>query len=155
MKKLYRFKEMWLLEDSCSDIIQKAWQKGGNIAVNILNTTDNLTSWKKTMETIAKMRAIDERMDELEEKEELYWRQRSMNLKNSTREATCFGLIINDILDMAKTYSAIKFSHVGRTGNRVPHCLASLSKNLDSLLVWIEEAHIDALNLVMADIISN
>uniref|UniRef100_A0A803MN91 Uncharacterized protein n=2 Tax=Chenopodium quinoa TaxID=63459 RepID=A0A803MN91_CHEQI len=105
---------MWLRYDSCLSIIQEAWSDGGDASSNISRTASCLRAWsgrtfgnfakemrtcKQNMaklmeetqkkETIEKMRAIDERMDELEEGEELFWRQRivktGLNAETKTR----------------------------------------------------------------------
>ena len=101
-RKLFRFEEMWLKEESCEDTIKKAWQPEEDVCRNITRTARELRGWSKetfggvakelreckmsmgklmeeepTAENLNQMRALDERMDELEAREEIYWRQRS------------------------------------------------------------------------------
>lgn len=96
-RKLYRFEEMWVREDSCKEIIQSAWHLEGNINSKISCTASRLTKWSKEKfgnfarvmrerqnkmgqlmeqdqpeDVIAQMRALDDRMDELEMREEVY-----------------------------------------------------------------------------------
>lgn len=102
INRIYRFEEMWLRDDACAEVIKKAWEGDRDVRGKLSRTAGALTMWSKikfrnfaremrectvqmenlmansqTEETIAKMREIDERMDELERREELYWRQRS------------------------------------------------------------------------------
>lgn len=101
-RKLYRFEEMWLRDEACEEEIGKAWAEGGDLNMKIARTARKLSLWGKNKfgdfaremregslqmaklmneaqseETISKMRAINNRMDELEQREEIYWRQRS------------------------------------------------------------------------------
>uniref|UniRef100_A0A803MZ27 Uncharacterized protein n=1 Tax=Chenopodium quinoa TaxID=63459 RepID=A0A803MZ27_CHEQI len=106
-RKLYRFEEMWLRDEGCADVVSNSWGNGDNIiSLQILLEQPAylslLGSWSKetfgdfgkemkeckqqmetlvectqTHEILNQMRALDERMDELEEREERYWRQRS------------------------------------------------------------------------------
>ena len=89
-------------EESCEDTVKTVWRHGENVVGNIARTANGLRDWSKnkfgdcaremrectarmgklmkeepTEENIAHMRAIDGRMDELEKREELFWRQRS------------------------------------------------------------------------------
>ena len=116
-KKLYRFEEMWLRDGKCMEIIQSSWTRGEEISHNIARTAAKLSTWSKhtfgnfakdmrelqsqmkqlmketqTHEIIAKMKAIDERMDEMEAREELFWRQRSRQdwLKNGDKNTKFF-----------------------------------------------------------------
>lgn len=99
---MFRYEEAWLREASCHDIIHEAWEREGDCRSKLMLTATSLGKWSKekfgdfakeireckkvmnelmekeqTEDVFAKMRAIDLRMDELEEREELYWRQRS------------------------------------------------------------------------------
>ena len=101
-KKLFRFEEMWTREDECGDVIAAAWEKGEGVTGNLGRTKNELRKWSQTrfgdfakemracrqqmgalMEdepthaNIQKMRELDHRMDELEAREEIYWKQRS------------------------------------------------------------------------------
>uniref|UniRef100_A0A803M8Y9 Endonuclease/exonuclease/phosphatase domain-containing protein n=1 Tax=Chenopodium quinoa TaxID=63459 RepID=A0A803M8Y9_CHEQI len=101
-RKLYRFEEMWLRDETCGDIVANAWSRGGDICSKIAHTSLNLSAWSRnkfgdfvkelkecrarmeslmeenqTKSIIAQMRALDDRMDELESREELYWRPQS------------------------------------------------------------------------------
>uniref|UniRef100_A0A803L8S1 Endonuclease/exonuclease/phosphatase domain-containing protein n=1 Tax=Chenopodium quinoa TaxID=63459 RepID=A0A803L8S1_CHEQI len=100
--RLYRFEEMWLRDENCADIVASAWDRGGDICSKIAFTSVNLSarsrkklgdfmrelkycrekmeslmSETQSEEVIAQMRVLDDRMDELERREELYWKQRS------------------------------------------------------------------------------
>ncbi|KAL2923822.1 Aspartyl/glutamyl-tRNA(Asn/Gln) amidotransferase subunit C [Bienertia sinuspersici] len=91
---------MLLREASCLEVIANAWEGGHDVCINIRRTSEKFSKWSnsifgnfakemreckarmqklmeedQTQEIIDQMRAIDERMDELEEREELYWRQ--------------------------------------------------------------------------------
>lgn len=61
------------------------------------------------------------------------------HLKHNRKENTSFGFIVHDILHLASLCTFIEFSHVGRSGNKVAHKLAQISRNLEELRVWIEE----------------
>ena len=55
------------------------------------------------------------------------------------REKSVFGFVVNDILQLAEQCREIRFSHVGRQGNRVAHILAQHNRDYDDLRVWMEE----------------
>ncbi|KAL2926785.1 hypothetical protein RDABS01_028375, partial [Bienertia sinuspersici] len=101
-RKLYRFEEMWVRDESCQDVIPEAWRGSNSTISKLKGTASKLTRWNKekfgsfakemracrtqmknlmeqdqTKEVIDMMRALDDRMDELEAREELYWKQRS------------------------------------------------------------------------------
>lgn len=101
-KKIFRFEEMWLRESSCEEVITRCWQQGGGMMHNLGATAKGLVQWGKkvfgsvpkelrayrarmeelmkdeqTEQVVNEIRAIDTRMDELEEREERYWKQRS------------------------------------------------------------------------------
>ncbi|KAL2939352.1 hypothetical protein RDABS01_000184, partial [Bienertia sinuspersici] len=103
--KLFRFEEMWLKELSCEDIVKQSWNINADCRTKLNATTLNLKAWSRetfgngtkelkdcrnkmeelmeedqTEETLAKMRALDAKMDELEHREELYWKQQSRKL---------------------------------------------------------------------------
>ncbi|XP_021748400.1 uncharacterized protein LOC110714214 [Chenopodium quinoa] len=100
--KKYRFEEMWLRDETCGDIVKEAWNWGGDICLKFAHTSINLSTWSRnkfgdfikemkdckgrmeslmgetqTEEIIAQIRDLDDKMDELEKREEAYWRQRS------------------------------------------------------------------------------
>ncbi|XP_057247591.1 uncharacterized protein LOC130589950 [Beta vulgaris subsp. vulgaris] len=100
--RIFRFEEMWTKDGACDDIIKAAWCKGADAKENLVRTATKLREWSKgkfghfakemrgyqdqmrslmegpqTPEAIAQMRMIDARMDEMESREEVYWRQRS------------------------------------------------------------------------------
>ncbi|KAL2903134.1 Transketolase [Bienertia sinuspersici] len=54
-------------------------------------------------------------------------------------ECSAFGVIVKDILRLAKNCNYIAFSHVKREGNKVAHNLAKMSGNFEDLQVWMEE----------------
>ena len=101
-RKIFRFEEMWTRENSCAEVIEKTWVRGKEAMGNLARTARGLREWNKTHfgefaremrmcttqmhhlmeapqtdETIAHMRALDSRMDELERREEIFWKQRS------------------------------------------------------------------------------
>uniref|UniRef100_A0A803LDA8 CCHC-type domain-containing protein n=1 Tax=Chenopodium quinoa TaxID=63459 RepID=A0A803LDA8_CHEQI len=92
---LYRFEEMWFRDENCAEIVSHAWERGGDICSKIAFTSENLSAWSREKfgdfvkelkdcqarmeylmsevqsdEVIAQMRALDDRMDELERHEE-------------------------------------------------------------------------------------
>uniref|UniRef100_A0A803LRC5 Endonuclease/exonuclease/phosphatase domain-containing protein n=1 Tax=Chenopodium quinoa TaxID=63459 RepID=A0A803LRC5_CHEQI len=94
--------EMWLRDENCAEIILSAWEYGGDLCSKIAFTSARLSSWSRekfgdfvkeldackaqmkflmgeyqSEEVISQMRALDDRMDELEKREEMYWKQRS------------------------------------------------------------------------------
>ena len=101
-KKLFRFEEMWTKEEECGEVIAAEWIKGDDVNGNLSRTASKLREWshkrfgefakemrackqqmgelmeaEQTTETLQKMRDIDSRMDELESREEIFWKQRS------------------------------------------------------------------------------
>lgn len=101
-RKLYRFEEMWTRDEGCNDVIVEGWSHGEDLDSKMAVTTRKLCQWSRekfgnfakemrncksrmaqlmeaaqTDDVIAEMRAIDNRMDELESREEVYWKQRS------------------------------------------------------------------------------
>lgn len=101
-RKLFRFEAMWLREPSSSKMFESAWQKGRDVRSKIANTANSLRSWsnnifgnttkelrecqnqmqkimeqEQTVEIVEQMRALDMRMDELENREETFWHQMS------------------------------------------------------------------------------
>ena len=99
---MFRFEEIWTRDERCEDVIKDAWREGQDLARSMTNTTAKLRDWSKetfgafakemrecqahmrtlmgeeqTHEVIATMKEIDRRMDELEKREEIYWKQRS------------------------------------------------------------------------------
>ncbi|KAL2922968.1 Cardiolipin synthase A [Bienertia sinuspersici] len=54
-------------------------------------------------------------------------------------EPSAFGVILYDILQLAKRCSYISFSHVRREANVVAHSLAKLSKDFNEFRVWLEK----------------
>lgn len=61
------------------------------------------------------------------------------HLRDDKREASPFGMIVQDNLVIAAECSCFSFSHVRRSGNVVAHSLAKLSFSMDGLRVWLEE----------------
>ncbi|KAL2905636.1 Slit-like protein 2 protein [Bienertia sinuspersici] len=60
------------------------------------------------------------------------------HLQQQKMENSSFGIIVNDILGLAKQCCFISINHVSRNANRVAHNLAQLSKNFQDLRVWME-----------------
>lgn len=101
-RKLFRFEEMWMREEESTEVIEEAWKEGASVKEKLKRTTSSLMKWSKgkfgnhareirecknkmsklivepqTDEVIARIRALDDHMDELDSREELYWKQRS------------------------------------------------------------------------------
>lgn len=101
-RKCFRFEAMWLREDESNDVVNRAWEKGGDVSMNIARTASRLTvwSWEKfgnnvkeirscqhqkhelmeqepSEEVVKQMKNLDLKMEELEKREEVYWHQRS------------------------------------------------------------------------------
>lgn len=93
---------MWTKEEECGDVIVAAWDKGEDVKGNLARAASKLREWshnrfrefakemrsckqqmgalmeaEQTSETIKQMKAIDSRMDELEGRKEIFWKQRS------------------------------------------------------------------------------
>ncbi|KAL2899324.1 Sca1 complex scaffold protein scaA [Bienertia sinuspersici] len=47
-KKLFRFEEMWLREDSSKVVINNAWEQSGSIDTKIGRTVAHLSTWSKS-----------------------------------------------------------------------------------------------------------
>ena len=101
-KRLFRFEEIWTREEECGQVIEVAWMRGEDVLGNMAKATRELREWSRarfgdfakemrqckqqmgalmeaelTADTITQMNAIDARMDELEKREEIFWKQRS------------------------------------------------------------------------------
>lgn len=97
LKCRFRFEEMWTREEACEEAVKEARRSGENIIGNIARMTSELREWSKnkfgdfakemrnckgrtgklieeepTVESLAQMRAIDGRMEELERREEIF-----------------------------------------------------------------------------------
>uniref|UniRef100_A0A803M9Q6 RNase H type-1 domain-containing protein n=1 Tax=Chenopodium quinoa TaxID=63459 RepID=A0A803M9Q6_CHEQI len=68
---------------------------------------------------------------------------------------TAFGLIINDILQLASECHLCLFSFVKRSGNCVAHEIAKLALSFGELRVWLEEVPAGISQFVMADLASS
>ncbi|KAL2895095.1 GTPase Obg, partial [Bienertia sinuspersici] len=51
------------------------------------------------------------------------------------------GLVVFDILELARRCQSISFSHVSRNGNGVAHILTQQSRHYEDFRVWIGEIH--------------
>ncbi|KAL2895368.1 hypothetical protein RDABS01_011277 [Bienertia sinuspersici] len=76
------------------------------------------------------------------------------HLKKGKREASYFGKIVQDILHLAKRCNCISYAHIKRSGNRVAHELAKVSKDYSEMMVLIKEVPPSMHNYVMADVLS-
>lgn len=90
---------MWLREESCQDVIRDNWVTGRGLKSNMATIAAKLRTWNKetfgvvdkqlqdcrklmqdlmneeqTVEVIERMRMLDVRMDELEKRDELFWK---------------------------------------------------------------------------------
>ncbi|XP_021737578.1 uncharacterized protein LOC110704108 [Chenopodium quinoa] len=65
---------------------------------------------------------------------------------------TAFGLVVNDILHLARRWVSCSFSFVKRSGNCVAHKLAKLSLSFHDLRVWMEEVPSDVFSAVVDDL---
>ncbi|KAL2927345.1 CTP synthase [Bienertia sinuspersici] len=74
------------------------------------------------------------------------------HLKKGKREASYFGKIVQDILHLAKRCNCIS-AHIKRSGNRVAHDLAKLSKGYSEMMVWLEEVPPSMHDYVMDDVL--
>uniref|UniRef100_A0A803LYX4 DUF4216 domain-containing protein n=1 Tax=Chenopodium quinoa TaxID=63459 RepID=A0A803LYX4_CHEQI len=94
---------MWLRDENCAEIVSEVWERGGDLCSKIASTSSRLSAWSREKfgdfvkefqacrsagetykgrsiggsEVIAQMWEIDNRIDELERREEIYWKQRS------------------------------------------------------------------------------
>ena len=50
-----------------------------------------------------------------------------------------FGLLIQDVKEIAESFQCINFSHVHRRGNIVAHNLARYTRHVVSYSVWMED----------------
>ncbi|KAL2900832.1 hypothetical protein RDABS01_025914, partial [Bienertia sinuspersici] len=66
-------------------------------------------------------------------------------------EPSYFGLLVRDILYLAKQCKYITFSHVRREGNKVAHELAKISSNYGEMMIWMEECPDEVRSLVIMD----
>lgn len=115
---MFRFEEMWTREERCEEVIKEAWVGGHDIASCLSRKTSKLWVLSKeifsefakemracqgqmstlmmgeerTQHVINQMTAINNRMDELERREEMYWTQRSKQewLKNGDKNTKFF-----------------------------------------------------------------
>ncbi|KAL2895371.1 hypothetical protein RDABS01_011280 [Bienertia sinuspersici] len=76
------------------------------------------------------------------------------HLKKGKREASYFGKIVQDIIHLAKRCNCISYAHIKRSGNRVAHELAKISKDYSEMMVLIEEVPPSMHNYVMVDVLS-
>ncbi|KAL2935643.1 hypothetical protein RDABS01_018761, partial [Bienertia sinuspersici] len=73
------------------------------------------------------------------------------HLKKGKREASYFGKIVQDILHIAKRCKGISYTHIKRSGIRVAHELAKVSKDYFEMMVWFEKVPPSMHDYVMAD----
>ncbi|KAL2932257.1 hypothetical protein RDABS01_037667 [Bienertia sinuspersici] len=75
------------------------------------------------------------------------------HLKKAKVEASAFGIVVKDILQLATLCTSCSFSHVRRKGNQVAHKLAKLSKDCNEERIWIEELPEQLYHLVSDDLL--
>ncbi|KAL2921780.1 4-hydroxy-2 2'-bipyrrole-5-methanol synthase PigH [Bienertia sinuspersici] len=110
---------MWVREGPVGDIVSGAWEGGGDVTKKLSRIATRLRTWStntfgnfskemrecqskmsKLMkeeqmgDVIEKMRAVDSRIDELERREELYWRQRvgRLGLRKGDKNSRFFNM---------------------------------------------------------------
>ena len=75
-------------------------------------------------------------------------------LKNGTRSLAQYNHIANDILFLALYFSALKFSHVSCSCNKVAHSLARRAPFSSPLFVCMEDVPPDIEPVYMANLVS-
>ncbi|XP_021716820.1 uncharacterized protein LOC110684687 [Chenopodium quinoa] len=76
------------------------------------------------------------------------------HLTKGCAPATILGMVINDIMQLARGCQSCSFSFVKRSGNGAAHALAKLSSSYGDLRVWMEEVPSEISPFVMADLAS-
>ena len=66
-------------------------------------------------------------------------------------DSTSFGMVIEDCLSLALSFTRCAFTHCRRLSNQVAHCLSKLAICGPDQL-WIEDTPIDISNLLNADV---
>ncbi|KAM1511681.1 hypothetical protein ACFX1Z_023334 [Malus domestica] len=60
-------------------------------------------------------------------------------LNGTVADSLALGMIVEDVLQLASTFSRVKFIHASRFCNGVAHCLAKFALVSSNNLVWFEE----------------
>ena len=60
--------------------------------------------------------------------------------------------VINGSLSQLYGFRDVKFSHVGRSGNKVAHTLAQFAKSVQDYYAWVEETPVCIEGLVAQDV---
>ena len=60
--------------------------------------------------------------------------------------------VINGSLSQLYGFRDVKFSHVGRSGNKVAHTLAQFAKSVQDYYAWVEEVPVCIEGLVAQDV---
>lgn len=74
------------------------------------------------------------------------------HLKKKTVQTSSFGVIVHDNLTLAESFSRMCFSHTCRSGNKVAHTLAQLSRSFSETRIWMMEAPSEIQSFVLTDL---
>lgn len=74
------------------------------------------------------------------------------HLKNAKVETSSFGNIVHDLLVFVEHFNSCSFIHVCRSGNKVAHNLAHLSRSFSETRVWLEEVPQGMSSYIRADL---
>lgn len=60
-------------------------------------------------------------------------------LNGTVADSSALGLIVEDVLQLASTFSRVEFIHASHLCNGVAHCLAKFALTSSNNLVWFKE----------------